>query len=177
MLEGRHLIGGEWIAGEASLPDVSPSDTNDVVGFTILSTGDRAAPTNAAFAALQVGGVTGLYTINLSSGTGSFIGAGSGVALKGAGTALNIAGATINASGNISIGAGSTLNYSGGAFNLNAGTAFAGSGQFNVNGATLAVNSNKGNQDGACIGKKHGVADRVEASQGQSVPHDRLRQR
>lgn len=49
-------------------------DVSAVMGFDILTTGDRAAPLNTAYASFQVGGSTGLYTINLSTGAATLVG-------------------------------------------------------------------------------------------------------
>ncbi|WP_406698905.1 DUF4394 domain-containing protein [Singulisphaera sp. Ch08] len=49
-------------------------DATSVVGFDILTTGEKANPTNQAIAALQVGGSTGLYTVNLATGSATLVG-------------------------------------------------------------------------------------------------------
>ncbi|SIO56059.1 protein of unknown function [Singulisphaera sp. GP187] len=49
-------------------------DATSVVGFDVLTTGEKASPTNQAIAALQVGGTTGLYTVNLTTGAATLIG-------------------------------------------------------------------------------------------------------
>ncbi|MBK7423452.1 MAG: hypothetical protein IPJ48_10325 [Propionivibrio sp.] len=80
--------------------------------------------------------VQGGGTLNLTSGAGTFTGAGSGITVQDVGTTLNIAGANISASGNITVGAGGTLGMMGGSATFNPGSVV------NIqSGATLGVSA------------------------------------
>lgn len=61
---------------DGTLATVGPLgvDVVSMGGFDVLTTGVKEAPTNLAIAAFQVGGSTGLYTVNLTTGAATLVG-------------------------------------------------------------------------------------------------------